>query len=85
MKKIIVTGASGLLGRSVYSTLQANSDYNVDGWSLNRSLGGILKKVNLLDKTAVITAVESFKVTYRTTNLYLVRYSFDVSDRCKRL
>ena len=36
-KKIIVTGASGLLGREVFDLLKSIPNCTVEGWSLSRA------------------------------------------------
>ena len=55
--KIIVTGASGLLGREIMRALAP--EHNVEGWAFSRAEK--LKKVNLLDSREVEKTFHHFK------------------------
>lgn len=59
MTRILVTGASGMLGRAVFSLLQAS--FHVEGWAFSRFNGGKYKKVDLTDKAEVKVKFNEFK------------------------
>jgi len=48
IKRILLTGATGLLGRAIFKELNQNSDYSTTGIGYNRTGNGITK-LNLLD------------------------------------
>ncbi|WP_170833214.1 dTDP-4-dehydrorhamnose reductase family protein [Microbulbifer marinus] len=50
--KILITGASGLLGRSVFSQLSANPAFDVTGTAFSRA-GENLRRLDLTDSAAV--------------------------------
>ncbi|GBC07082.1 hypothetical protein RclHR1_07230009 [Rhizophagus clarus] len=59
--KVIVTGASGLLGRAVYKTIkETNSNYEVIGLAKSR-VKNDLKQLDLTDKSAVESLIEEIK------------------------
>ncbi|KAL4230209.1 Methionine adenosyltransferase 2 subunit beta [Mactra antiquata] len=58
--RVMVTGASGLLGRAIMKEFKSSDAWNVIGLAFSRSGSG-LKKVDISDKNAVIDAVNEFK------------------------
>jgi len=59
--KILVTGASGLLGRALYYSLsESDAHFNLKGTAFSRSSDKLIK-LNLLDNSAVRKAVSDFK------------------------
>jgi len=58
-EKVLLTGASGLLGRQVLEFLSSSAD--VEGWGFSRAEG--LRRVDLLDLGAVEDAFRSFAPT----------------------
>ncbi|VVC36206.1 Hypothetical protein CINCED_3A007342 [Cinara cedri] len=58
--KIFLTGASGLLGRSIYERFLNESDWTVCGISFKRTKPG-LTKLNLLEKDAVTNLLNSVR------------------------
>ncbi|CAB4423959.1 unnamed protein product [Rhizophagus irregularis] len=59
--KVIITGASGLLGRAVYKTFkETNSNYEVIGLAKTR-VKNDLKQLDLTDKSAVESFIEEIK------------------------
>lgn len=60
--KIIVTGASGLLGRAIISELSDKKDRStIQGWALTRT-GDMYKKVDITDEAEIKKAIDEFKV-----------------------
>ena len=57
--KVVVTGASGVLGTAVYSSFK-NSGYHTLGLAHSRSTNELVK-LDLLDKDAVERTFEEFK------------------------
>ena len=57
MRRIIVTGSTGLLGRAVYTDFSRTDQ--VEGWGWNRSDGGI-RRVDLRSRESVETRVVDF-------------------------
>ena len=55
-EKVVVTGASGLLGRELVRVL--SESYSVEGWAFSRDRG--LKKVDLLDSVQMKEAFKAF-------------------------
>jgi S-adenosylmethionine synthetase len=58
--KIIITGATGLLGRALFKELDQNSDYSVIGIGYTRTGKGITK-LNLLDFQRVYDFINTIK------------------------
>ena len=58
--KILVTGASGLLGRAVCTELRAQQDFQVVGTAYSRASSDLIK-VNLLEKQEVEACVAKVK------------------------
>jgi dTDP-4-dehydrorhamnose reductase len=59
--KIFITGATGLLGRAVYRELKKNKyGYEVTGSAFSRA-GGEIKKLNLLDNSAVEALIDNLR------------------------
>ncbi|NQZ58926.1 MAG: sugar nucleotide-binding protein, partial [Lentisphaeraceae bacterium] len=56
--KIMLTGASGLLGRAIYSTLKDTNE--VRGYAFSRTQGE-LHKLDLTDEAAVKNEITAFK------------------------
>ncbi len=42
-RKVLITGASGLLGRAVYQAFQSDSSWQTLGQAYSRAKGGLLK------------------------------------------
>lgn len=59
--KVLVTGASGLLGRAVVTEFQKHS-WDVLGLALTRARGDLVK-IDLTNTDAVRNIVRQFKVT----------------------
>ncbi len=60
MKKVLITGASGLVGRALVTEFSKHS-WDVLGLAYSRA-GGALKKVDLRDSEAVNGVIKEFKV-----------------------
>ena len=60
-KRILVTGASGLLGRECLKAFAEDSEWNSLGLAFSRSSDG-LKKVDLTDAAQTAAVVREFKV-----------------------
>ncbi|CAG5133404.1 unnamed protein product [Candidula unifasciata] len=60
-KRILITGASGLLGRAFLATFSADSEWETLGLAFSRA-GDRLKKVDLTDPDQVAAVVREFKV-----------------------
>ena len=60
MKKVLITGASGLVGRALVAEFNRQS-WEVLGLAYSRA-GGALKKVDLTDEEAVTCVIKEFKV-----------------------
>ncbi len=60
MPKIVVTGASGMLGRAVFRLL--DSSFRVQGWAHSRLNEGKLTKVDLTNRNETKENLESFAV-----------------------
>lgn len=58
--KVLITGASGLLGRAIKRVLDQVADWTIVGLGYNRLDGG-LRKVNLCDDSEVIAVIEEFR------------------------
>lgn len=63
MARILLTGASGVLGRAIKKELTTNSDWSVLGLGYQRVFGD-LQKCDLTNKDEVIAIFESFKPTF---------------------
>lgn len=61
VKKVIITGASGLLGRAVIKAFDNDPSWEVTGLAFSRATGN-LRKVDLTDKQAVKKIFEEIKV-----------------------
>ena len=59
-RKILVTGASGLLGRPIYTTLKTERTWKVTGTAFSRESDD-LKKVNLSDIDKISSFLDSLK------------------------
>ncbi len=59
-KKVLITGASGLLGRSIYAALKAEKAWKVMGTALSRDSGD-LTKVDLSDIDNITSFLDSMK------------------------
>eukprot|EP00058_Branchiostoma_floridae_P025888 XP_002611378.1 hypothetical protein BRAFLDRAFT_73226 [Branchiostoma floridae] len=60
MGRVLITGASGLLGRALMQEFQGAAGWEVLGLAYSRA-GGSLKKVDLRDQAAVRETVQEFK------------------------
>ena len=60
-RRVLITGASGLLGRALYREFRRSGDWEVLGLAFSRA-GGELKPVDLKDRDAVTKVVTEFKV-----------------------
>ncbi|KAK7495281.1 hypothetical protein BaRGS_00013463 [Batillaria attramentaria] len=60
MKKVLITGASGLLGRAVMREFEANGSWTILGLAFSRA-GQKLKKVDLTNPQAVTEVLQEFK------------------------
>jgi len=58
-KRVVITGATGLLGRSLVKTFQ-NCAWNVQGWGFSRADGCLVKRVDVTASAEVIRALDSF-------------------------
>ena len=61
-QKILITGASGLLGREVYRVCKAHSDWTLVGLGLSRC-GEQFKKIDLTDDIRVQEIIHEHQVT----------------------
>lgn len=62
MGRVVVTGASGLLGRAIFREFKTSSSWEVQGWAFSRGGEGLVK-VDITDKDAVTKAIVDFKVS----------------------
>lgn len=69
MGRVMITGASGLLGRAIYREFKSSGHWEVLGLAFSRTAGGLVK-VDITDKEAITKAIEDFKV--RLTHLTVV-------------
>lgn len=60
MKKVLITGASGLLGRAVMREFESNGAWCVLGLAFSRA-GQKLKKIDITDQKAVSDVMQEFK------------------------
>ena len=60
MRKVLITGASGLLGRALMKEFNQQDDWEVLGLAFSRS-GGNLRKVDLRNPKEVEAVIEEFK------------------------
>ena len=60
-RRVLITGASGMLGRALYREFRRSGDWEVLGLAFSRA-GGELKPVDLKDRDAVNNVVVEFKV-----------------------
>lgn len=58
--RVIVTGASGLLGRAIFKEFRSSSDWEVLGLAFSRARDG-LAQVDLSDKEATAETINKFK------------------------
>ena len=63
-RRVLITGASGLLGRALYREFKREGNWEVLGLAFSRA-GGELKAVDLKDKDAVSQVVQEFQVSLR--------------------
>lgn len=61
-KRVLITGASGLLGRAIYNEFCSDKTWEVLGLAFSRASGS-LRKVDLTDVEQVQEVVNSFKVS----------------------
>lgn len=65
MARVLLTGASGMLGRAIYDHLKNKSELPLDsvqGWASSRLHGGKFVKVDLEDSASIKAALAAFKV-----------------------
>jgi len=60
-KRVLITGASGLLGRAIFREFKSDSSWTVCGLAFSRA-GEDLVRVDLTCREAVDKVVEDFKV-----------------------
>ena len=60
-KKVLLTGASGLLGRALYKEFENDASWEILGLAYSRAKGK-LRKVDITDSAAVNQVVEEFGV-----------------------
>ena len=60
-RRVLITGASGLLGRALYREFRRPGNWEVLGLAFSRA-SGELKAVDLKDKQAVDRVIQEFKV-----------------------
>lgn len=65
-RRVLITGASGLLGRALYREFKRAGDWEVLGLAFSRAVGD-LKAVDLKDQTAVKRTVQEFQVKSKVT------------------
>ncbi|CAH7687317.1 hypothetical protein BY996DRAFT_8385599 [Phakopsora pachyrhizi] len=58
--KVVVTGASGLLGRAVFSKVSSTANHQVQGWAFSRATNGLVK-VDVRDRASMEGALKEFK------------------------
>ena len=63
-KRVLITGASGLLGRAVMREFERDGSWGVLGLAFSRA-GDKLRKVDITDKQAVFSVMQEFKVQIR--------------------
>lgn len=68
-KNILITGASGLLGRALVNVFRSTSDWNVIGLANTRA-GENLLKINLVDKEALTKVIVDNKVEETFTHIF---------------
>jgi len=56
MRKVVITGASGLLGSAIYDAFQRSSAFQVTGLTHSRQIDG-MRQLDLLDEPKVETLV----------------------------
>ncbi|KAK7097521.1 methionine adenosyltransferase 2 subunit beta-like isoform X2 [Littorina saxatilis] len=61
-KRVLITGASGLLGRAVLKEFERDGSWSVLGLAFSRA-GDKLRKVDITDKQAVNNVMQEFKPT----------------------
>ena len=70
MPRVLITGASGLLGRALVKEF-TKASWDVTGLAYSRA-GGILKKVDLRDSDAVTNVIKDFKVEVMLFGLFIL-------------
>ena len=58
---MLITGASGLLGRAIYKHLSDHSSWTLLGLAYSRA-GDHLKKVDITNKADIAKTIQDFKV-----------------------
>lgn len=61
VKKVIITGATGLLGRAVFNRFKQNNTWDTLGFGFSRIRDG-MKRVDLTNKQMTNDAINEFKV-----------------------
>lgn len=69
-KRVLITGASGLLGRAVMREFERDGSWGVLGLAFSRA-GDKLRKVDITDKQAVFSIMQEFKVQIRESRCNL--------------
>ena len=60
-KTVLVTGASGLLGRQVVKAFQTDDDWSVVGTGFRRAKPPTIRKVDLTDSTQMTNILDDVK------------------------
>ena len=68
VNRVLITGASGLLGRAIYKEFKASSNWEVLGLAFSRTDGG-LTKVDITAKEAITKTIVDFKVSVNEMKL----------------
>lgn len=72
-KKVLITGASGLLGRAVVHEFEHDGSWKILGLAFSRTHGK-LRKVDITDQQAVDEVMQEFMVNY-----FVIIYNLIVS------
>jgi S-adenosylmethionine synthetase len=62
-KRVLVTGASGLLGRAIYKEFLSYTSWETLGLAFSRAKGN-LKKLDITDESQVKEVINTFKVCF---------------------
>jgi len=73
-KRVLITGASGLLGRAIFREFKSDSSWTVCGLAFSRA-GEDLVRVDLTCREAVDKVVEDFKVLTIALELCYIQIS----------
>jgi hypothetical protein len=82
--RVLITGASGLLGRALYKEFKQNEDWEPLGLAFSRAAGE-LRKVDITDEVAVAQVFQDFKVFYFNLFIYLLIDFYISATSCHSL